>query len=95
MYNYTTKLLDSLRTHACSEVLEQCKQQVRPCLRCRDEGCTTAAFDRAAMNNHVEVIMWLVNNRSEGGTEKALQWAVGRGHKQVLIVPCVHIMPCF
>ncbi|CAB1106367.1 unnamed protein product [Ectocarpus sp. CCAP 1310/34] len=42
----------------------------------RHEGCTTAAFDRAAMNNHVHVIMWLTDNRSEGGTESALQWAM-------------------
>lgn len=52
-------------------------------LSCRREGCTTAAFDRAAMNNHVHVIMWLTKNRNEGGTESALQWAVSRGHTEV------------
>lgn len=51
--------------------------------RCRREGCTTAAFDRAAMNNHVDVVLWLTKNRTEGGTESALQFAVSRGHKKV------------
>lgn len=50
---------------------------------CRLEGCTTAAFDRAAMNNHVDVINWLMKHRSEGGTESALQWAVSRGYTKV------------
>ncbi len=49
----------------------------------RREGCTTAAFDRAAMNNHVDVIKWLMKHRSEGGTESALQWAVSRGYTEV------------
>ena len=53
----------------------------------RKEGCTTAAFDRAAMNNHVQVVMWLLNNRDEGGTDKSLQWAISRGHTQVLTQP--------
>lgn len=35
------------------------------------------------MNNHVDVIMWLMKNRSEGGTESALQWAVSRGYTKV------------
>ncbi|CAN0285764.1 unnamed protein product [Ascophyllum nodosum] len=46
--------------------------------------CTTAAFDRAAMNNHMDVITWLISNRSEGGTQKALQFAVGRGHTEMV-----------
>lgn len=49
----------------------------------RKEGCTTAAFDRAAMNNHVDVVLWLTKNRTEGGTESALQFAVSRGHTKV------------
>ena len=52
-------------------------------LTLRKEGCTTAAFDRAAMNNHVDVILWLTKHRTEGGTESALQWAVSRGHTKV------------
>ena len=50
----------------------------------RTEGCTTAAFDRAAMNNHVHVVMWLLSNRDEGGTDTALQWAISRGHTKVI-----------
>lgn len=50
---------------------------------CRREGCTTAAFDRAAMNNHVDVVLWLTENRTEGGTESALQFSASRGHTKV------------
>lgn len=66
------------------------KDKFRPCdvnnvchAARRMEGCTTAAFDRAAMNNHVEVVRWLTENRDEGGTDKALRCSMSRGHTQV------------
>lgn len=46
--------------------------------------CTTAAMDGAAANNHLEVVKWLHENRSEGSTTDALDRAAGNGHIEVV-----------
>ncbi|KAI8924260.1 hypothetical protein BC831DRAFT_466468, partial [Entophlyctis helioformis] len=38
----------------------------------RTEGCTTDAIDKAAENGHLHVVQWLLANRTEGFTAKAI-----------------------
>ncbi|GAB9471895.1 hypothetical protein Gpo141_00009091 [Globisporangium polare] len=62
--------------------------EVLQCLheRVKDDGdgCSARAMDGAAANDHLEVIRFLHENRSEGCTSDAMDGAAGGGHLEVV-----------
>ena len=47
-------------------------------------GCTSDAMDNAASNNHLDLVVWLSENRSEGCSQNAMNWAAAKGHLEVV-----------
>ncbi|EFA84725.1 hypothetical protein PPL_01717 [Heterostelium album PN500] len=48
------------------------------------EGCSTSCKDNAASGNHLKVVKWLHENRTEGYSPAAFDLAVIHGHTKLL-----------
>jgi hypothetical protein len=46
--------------------------------------CTTNAMNFASQNGHLDVVIWLHENRTEGCTKHAMNWASINGHLDVV-----------
>ncbi|RLN71807.1 hypothetical protein BBJ29_004861 [Phytophthora kernoviae] len=50
----------------------------------RAEGCTISAMNRAAENDHLEVVKWMHAMRNEGCSVSAMEKAAGNGHLEIV-----------
>lgn len=51
----------------------------------RDEGCTESAVDGACWNGHEGTVRWLMCERRQAGSERALDYAASTGRLEVII----------